>query len=115
MNPPIQRTPAGEALTDLTLDIFRVNNLLLTAGDRLVDSLGLTSARWQILGAIARAPQPGPVAWIARNLGAKRQNVQRIVNFFTSTVSSPSRPTPTIAAPNSSCSPTLGKRPSPPP
>ena len=75
-----KRTPAGEALTGLILDLFRANSLLLTAGDRLVTSLGLTSARWQILGAIADAERPEPVAWLARNLGANRQNVQRIVN-----------------------------------
>jgi DNA-binding MarR family transcriptional regulator len=42
--------------------------------------LGLTSARWQILGAIAQAERPQPVAWLARDLGANRQNVQRIAN-----------------------------------
>lgn len=62
------------------LDLFRLNSLLLTAGDRLVARLGLTSARWQILGAIATAASPEPVAWLARSLGANRQNVQRIVN-----------------------------------
>ena len=80
MSKAIKRTPSGEILTGLTLDIFRLNNLLLTAGDRLVTGLGLTSARWQILGAIARAAHSQPVAWLARNLGANRQNVQRIVN-----------------------------------
>jgi len=76
----IRRTPAGETLTGLVLDLFRVDGLLLTAGDRLVAGLGLTSARWQVLGAIVAAPQPQPVAWLARDLGANRQNVQRIVN-----------------------------------
>jgi DNA-binding MarR family transcriptional regulator len=75
-----KRTPAGDALTDLMLDLFRLNSLLLTAGDRLVQRLGLTSARWQILGAITAAERPQPVAWLARDLGANRQNVQRIVN-----------------------------------
>lgn len=75
-----KRTAAGAALTSLVLDLFRVNNLLLTAGDRLVAELGLTSARWQILGAIVAAAHPQPVAWLARDLGANRQNVQRIVN-----------------------------------
>ncbi len=75
-----KRTPAGAALTGLVLDLFRVNSLLLTAGDRLVAGLGLTSARWQILGAIAAAEHPQPVAWIARDMGANRQNVQRIIN-----------------------------------
>jgi DNA-binding MarR family transcriptional regulator len=75
-----KRTPAGDALTSLMLDLFRLNSLLLTAGDRLVARLGLTSARWQILGAIIAAERSQPVAWLARDLGANRQNVQRIVN-----------------------------------
>ncbi|NOJ39850.1 MarR family winged helix-turn-helix transcriptional regulator [Bradyrhizobium australiense] len=75
-----KRTPAGDALTEFILDLFRLNGLLLTAGDRLVARLGLTSARWQILGAIVAAERPQPVAWLARDLGANRQNVQRIVN-----------------------------------
>lgn len=75
-----RRTPAGEALSDLILDLFRTDSLLLTAGDRLVAPLGLTSARWQILGAVAAAERPQPVAWLARSLGANRQNVQRIAN-----------------------------------
>lgn len=75
-----KRTPAGAALTDLVLDLFRVNSLILTAGDRLVAGLGLTSARWQILGAIDAAEHPQPVSWLARDMGANRQNIQRIVN-----------------------------------
>lgn len=67
-------------MTNLMLDLFRLNNRILTAGDRLVVELGLTSARWQILGAIVDTERPEPVAWLARNLGANRQNVQRIVN-----------------------------------
>ena len=70
----------GETLTDVVLDLFRLNSLLLTAGDRLVAGLGLTSARWQILGAMVAAERPQPVAWLARDMGANRQNVQRIIN-----------------------------------
>lgn len=73
-------SPEGNALTDMILTLFRVNNLMLTWGDRLVAPLGLTSARWQILGAIVQADRSQPVAWLARDLGANRQNVQRIVN-----------------------------------
>lgn len=62
------------------LELFRLNSRLLTAGDRLVAPLGLTSARWQILGTILKGEHPQPVAWLARTLGANRQNVQRIVN-----------------------------------
>ena len=75
-----KRTPAGEALSALILDLFRLSSRMLAAGDRLVAGLGLTSARWQILGAIVAEQRSQPVAWIARNLGANRQNVQRIVN-----------------------------------
>lgn len=76
----MKRTPSGDALTRLMLDLFRLNSLALTAGDRLVAPLGLTSTRWQILGAIVAAERPQPVAWLARDLGANRQNVQRIIN-----------------------------------
>src|SRR3984893_12124164 len=75
-----KRTRAAEALTDLVLDVFRLNGLLLTVGDRIVARLGLTSARWQVLGAIAYAERGQPVAWLARDMGGNRQNVQRIVN-----------------------------------
>lgn len=70
----------AEALTELVLTMFRTNNATLAWGDRVVSPLGLTSARWQILGAIVQADRDQPVAWLARDLGANRQNVQRIVN-----------------------------------
>jgi hypothetical protein len=37
-------------LTDLIIDLLRLNGLLVTAGDRMVAGLGLTSTRWQVLG-----------------------------------------------------------------
>ncbi|MBX4958728.1 MarR family transcriptional regulator [Rhizobium lentis] len=76
----VERTAAGSALTKLILDLFRLNNRMLTSGDRLVANLGLTSARWQVLGTIEASERPQPVAWLARDMGANRQNVQRIVN-----------------------------------
>ena len=73
-------TDGGKAMNDLTLLLFRVNNLILTWGDRLVAPYGLTSARWQVMGAIAASVQPQSVAWLARDLGGNRQNIQRIAN-----------------------------------
>jgi DNA-binding MarR family transcriptional regulator len=70
-------------VTELILEVFRLNGRLLAAGDRLVADIGLTSARWQVLGAVALAAAPMPVAWIARNMGLTRQAVQRIVNELT--------------------------------
>ena len=75
-----RRTSAGTALSEAILDVCRLNNRLIATGDRLVSRLGLTSARWQILGAIVNAQRPQSVAWLARDLGGNRQNVQRIVN-----------------------------------
>src|SRR5689334_729198 len=72
--------PVEDLLTGLILEVFRLNGVLLAEGDRLVADLGLTSARWQVLGAVALAESPMPVAWIARNMGLTRQAVRRIVD-----------------------------------
>jgi DNA-binding MarR family transcriptional regulator len=68
------------SLTNIILEVFRLNGELLSAGDALVADLGLTSARWQVIGAIGVSSNPLPVAHIARNMGLSRQAVQRIVN-----------------------------------
>jgi DNA-binding MarR family transcriptional regulator len=73
-------TRAGRAVTELILEVFRLNGRLLAAGDQLVSDAGLTSARWQVLGAIALADTALPVAHLARNMGLTRQAVQRIAN-----------------------------------
>lgn len=71
---------SSAALTALILETFRLNGRLLAAGDDLVRGLGLTSARWQVLGAIATAPVPLSVAQIGRAMGLTRQAVQRLAN-----------------------------------
>ena len=68
------------SLTDLILETFRLNGELLSAGDKLVADLHLTSARWQVLGAMGMTSTALPVAHIARNMGLSRQAVQRLVN-----------------------------------
>jgi DNA-binding MarR family transcriptional regulator len=70
----------ADALAELIVEIFRVNGRLLAAGDRLVADLGLTSARWQVIGAIAIAGEPQTVPAIARTMGLTRQAVQRLIN-----------------------------------
>lgn len=74
------RRDRGAALTRVILQIFKLNGRLLAAGDRLVEDVGLSSAKWQVLGAIALAHTPQPVANIARMMGLSRQAVQRTVN-----------------------------------
>ena len=76
----MKHTPEGATVTELVLEAFRLNGQLLEAGDRLTASLGLTSARWQVLGAINEEGQPLSVAQIGRRMGLSRQNVQRIAN-----------------------------------
>ena len=75
-----KHTVGGAALTELLLELFRLNGRVLIAGDQLTSDIGLTSARWQVMGAIALAGAPQPVAHIARRMGNTRQSVQRIVN-----------------------------------
>ena len=67
-------------MTELILETFRLNGRLLASGDRLVKPLGLSSARWQVLGAIHFSKTPQTVAGLARNMGLTRQAVQRIAN-----------------------------------
>lgn len=75
-----QHSPEGAAMTELVLETFRLNGRLLAAGDELVEPIGLSSARWQVMGAIHFADSAQPVAWLARSMGLSRQGVQRIAN-----------------------------------
>jgi DNA-binding MarR family transcriptional regulator len=68
-------TPEGEAATEVILATFRANGLLLAAGDVLAAEEDLTSARWQVLGAIALAERPLTVPQIGRRMGLTRQSV----------------------------------------
>jgi DNA-binding MarR family transcriptional regulator len=74
-----RRTRTGEAATQVILSTFRANGLLLDAGDLLAADEGLTSARWQVLGAIALADRPLTVPQIARRMGLTRQSVHATV------------------------------------
>lgn len=75
-------TKGGEAFTKLVLETFRLNGRLLVAGDRLTKNIGLTSARWQVLGILRNIDTPLTVAQIARNMGLQRQSVQRTVDVL---------------------------------
>src|SRR5262249_33703098 len=70
------RTPEGDAATDVVLATFRANGLLHAAGHRLAEQEGLTAARWQALGAPALAGRPLTGPPIARRVGRTGQAVQ---------------------------------------
>ncbi len=65
----------GWEFSELLIEVFRVNGLLLAAGDELAAPSGLTSARWQVLGVVDHAPTT--VAQVARIMGLTRQSVQQ--------------------------------------
>jgi DNA-binding MarR family transcriptional regulator len=69
------RTREGEAGTNVILATFRANGLFVSVADRLGAAEGLTSARWQVLGAIALENRPLTVPQIARRMGLTRQSV----------------------------------------
>lgn len=78
MNRSIKHSKAAASATELVLETFRFNGRLLAAGDRLGEGLDLTSARWQILGAVEAGPLS--VAGIGRRMGLTRQAVQRVAD-----------------------------------
>ena len=67
---------------DLVIAVFATNGCLVDAGNALVRLVGLTTAWWQVLGALGYSPSPLPVAHIARNMGLTRQAVQRVVDLL---------------------------------
>jgi DNA-binding MarR family transcriptional regulator len=67
-------TPKGRIYRDILAEVFRYRARLLEGAEPVSASVGLTGARWQLLGAIEH--QPAPVAHVARGLGLTRQSVQ---------------------------------------
>ncbi len=61
------------------MSVFKVNGLIIRAGEGITSPLGQSSARWQVLG---RAYEPTTVAKIAQDIGHARQSVQRIADVL---------------------------------
>lgn len=70
-----EQSSGGEVFTELVLAVFRVNGLLLDAGNHMTRPVGLSSARWQVLGVVEHGSIP--VAHAARDMGLTRQTVQQ--------------------------------------
>lgn len=79
--PRKRQLAAADVLTDIMLTVFRVNARLLAKGDELVAPLQLTSARWQVLGAIALAQSPPTAPQVAGAMGVTRQGAQKQLNL----------------------------------
>jgi DNA-binding MarR family transcriptional regulator len=74
------RTPAGDAVSELAVHVFRLNGLLTAAGDAMAEPAGQTTARWRVLAAIE--DRPLTVAQIARAWRLARQSVQRVADLL---------------------------------
>jgi DNA-binding MarR family transcriptional regulator len=69
-----------ELLAGVAITSFRLNGQFLALAEELARPVGLTAARWQVLGAVLA--EPLPVAGIARAMGITRQSVQRIADLL---------------------------------
>ena len=76
----MKHTPEGKLFTDIILEIFKLNGQLIIEGDQLIKELGVSSARWKVLGALYKSSDPMTVPEIARMMGQTRQAVQRLAN-----------------------------------
>jgi DNA-binding MarR family transcriptional regulator len=78
VNPP--RSAAGEELSRLVVQVFRLDGVLAAAGDALAHPAGQTTARWRVLAAVE--DRPLTVAQIARAWSLARQSVQRVADLL---------------------------------
>jgi DNA-binding MarR family transcriptional regulator len=69
---------AGKAFESLIFEIFRTYARLNAVGDDLTKELGLSSARWRVLGSACWEAKTASA--IARERGLTRQSVQQIVD-----------------------------------
>ncbi len=72
----------SDKLTAVALSVFKLNGLLIEWGNQFSDPHGLTSARWQVLGAISLAPHPPSIPQIGAVKGVTRQGVLKQINLL---------------------------------
>jgi DNA-binding MarR family transcriptional regulator len=83
---------AGEALTEVILETFRLNARLLEVAQERAAEGGLTAAWWQVLGGVI--DEPRSVADVGRRMGVTRQAVQRIADLLVERGLAEYRPNP---------------------
>ena len=70
-----------QSISRLVLGIFRLNGQISTWGDHFAATSGLTTARWQVLGAISQG-EPPTAPQIGQRMGISRQAVQKQLNLL---------------------------------
>ena len=76
----MRHTKQGQIFTQIVLELFKLNGLLVAEGDQITKEHALSSARWKILGALALSPHSMTVPQIANKMGQTRQSVQRLAD-----------------------------------
>ena len=76
----VERTPAGDVLTEFVLQVVRLSMLFGDKGEALAKPSGQTLARWVALNATIEGP--ATVAEISRRFGFARQSVQRVADLL---------------------------------
>ncbi|MEW9899061.1 MarR family winged helix-turn-helix transcriptional regulator [Chitinivorax sp. PXF-14] len=71
-----------QLISETVLALFHANGKMLEWGDAFTAPFNLTSARWQILGAIAWAGQEQTAPQIAEQMGVSRQGAQKQLNLL---------------------------------
>jgi DNA-binding MarR family transcriptional regulator len=74
------RAPAGDAFTQLVVEIATLGGIFTAAGESLARLADQSLARWVVLEAVA--DEPATVAQVARGRGIARQAVQRVADLL---------------------------------
>lgn len=80
--------PPTQLMSETVVALFRANGRLLEWGDTFTKPFNLTSARWQMLGAIAcathnlAAPHNMTAPQLAERMGVTRQGAQKQLNLL---------------------------------
>jgi DNA-binding MarR family transcriptional regulator len=90
----MDRADVVRAVTKVIIAVFRINGRLLRAGDDLVQPLGLTGARWQMLGAVAKSERPLAAPQLADAMGVTRQGAQKQLDLLVESGLLEQRPNP---------------------
>ncbi|MGC4079813.1 MAG: MarR family winged helix-turn-helix transcriptional regulator [Rubrivivax sp.] len=69
-------------VSDLMAAAFRLETRRLARVDTLLEPLGLTGARWQVLDTLVRAGEPQSAPQLAQTLGLTRQGVQKQLDLL---------------------------------
>ena len=72
----------GKVMESLNLLIFKLEGLLMTEAENVLQGMNLTPARSRILGILKRGAKPMTIPQVCHEMGQTRQGVTRLVNLM---------------------------------